>query len=330
MASSEAFLFTEENWINMEDIDKIYNLIKEHDSIVIFGHKLPDGDCYGSQVALKQIIKTNFPNKQVYALGSGIPEFFTRLGRLDDIDDYIIEKSLGIIVDVNDLNRVEDERIKLTKVRCKIDHHIDDKAFVGVSWVDVGIVAVCQMIGRFANKYKLVINKVAAEALFLGLCTDSGRFQYNPTNKETFSLAAQLIESGADINAIYATLYEVKESHVKWNEFLFSHYKKTPNGVIYVIAKHFDYTNLGLDFPYASSQVNVFSNIKDCPIWTLFTEDETGTYRGEVRSQDINIQEVCYRHGGGGHRCASGVNNIKDEKTIYAILQDLDTLLKDK
>ena len=47
---------------------QIYKKIKKYDSIVIFGHVNPDGDCYGSQIGLKEAIKATFPKKKVYAV----------------------------------------------------------------------------------------------------------------------------------------------------------------------------------------------------------------------------------------------------------------------
>ena len=58
-------------------MDKIWEKIKEYDVITIFGHVIPDGDCYGSQMGLKNAILDNFEGKKVYALGSGWPKFFS-------------------------------------------------------------------------------------------------------------------------------------------------------------------------------------------------------------------------------------------------------------
>ena len=109
----------------MVSTNEFLNKIKEYDSIVIFGHMTCDGDCYSSEIALREIIRINFPNKKVYAVGSGLPKFFDILGRLDNPSDEVISNSLGILVDVNHQDRSEDKRIILTKEIIKIDHHIN-------------------------------------------------------------------------------------------------------------------------------------------------------------------------------------------------------------
>ena len=109
--------------------EKISNLIEQYDSVVIFGHHHPDGDCYGSQIGLRELLKKHYPNKKVYAVGSGLPDMFSLIGEMDNFSEEVIKESLAIIVDANDVSRMEDMRITKAKAFCKIDHHMDLKTF---------------------------------------------------------------------------------------------------------------------------------------------------------------------------------------------------------
>ena len=93
----------------------ILEKIEKYNSIVIFGHTNPDGDCYGSQMALRRALQLHYPNKKIYAVGSGVHRFFKMLGRMDVVSEKVIEQSLAILVDGNDLPRMEDRRIKIAK-----------------------------------------------------------------------------------------------------------------------------------------------------------------------------------------------------------------------
>ena len=104
--------------------EKILEKVKDAKSIVVFGHENPDGDCYGSQVGLKEAILASWPDKKVYITGSGLPFLFSRLGEMDVVSDEIIENSLAFIVDFNIISRSEDKRISTAKEFVKIDHHI--------------------------------------------------------------------------------------------------------------------------------------------------------------------------------------------------------------
>ena len=292
----------------------VLNKIKAYDSIVIYGHRLPDGDCYGSQIALKEIIKENFPNKQVYIVGSGLPQFFDILGKMDEVSDEIIENSLALLTDISDLHRSEDTRIYNTKERIKIDHHIDETHFEGDKYVDEDAIATCLMIVEFAKEFNLKINKVAANALFLGIVTDSGRFQYQPLNKKTFELVASLFDNGLDTKMIYDALYFEDEKMLKYRGYMMLNYQKTPHGVVYLKVDIETYHKFGLKFNQVSNQVNNLGGIKDCPIWLLFTEsDIDGTIRVEYRSNGTNVQEIAVIFGGGGHLNAAGSKISKED-----------------
>lgn len=293
---------------------EVFNEIKKYDSIVIFGHRLPDGDCYGSQIGLRELLKLNFPNKKVYAVGTGIPAFFDLLGKMDEVDEETIKHSLGVVIDMAGEYRSEDERVNLAPARIKIDHHIDELGFPSVKWVDVNANAVCQMVIEFALTFNLKMNETIANALYLGIVTDSGRFQFSPYQAKTYQLVAELFKYGLDIKKVFDILYSVDEKIMKYKGYMMLNYQKTEHNVVYLKVKKEVYHEFDLKFSQISNQVNVIGNIKGSPIWLLFTEnDEDGTIRVEYRSKGINVQKIAVKFGGGGHHCASGSKVAKDE-----------------
>ena len=136
--------------------EKIISKIEEYDSIVIFGHRNPDGDCYGSQIALKNILKANYPDKDVYCVGTGLRKFFDIIGKMDVVSDETIAKSLAIIVDSNDLERSEDQRIYRSLDFAKIDHHIDTFTFKeGPEVIDDKASSTCELTSPELDDFKL-------------------------------------------------------------------------------------------------------------------------------------------------------------------------------
>ena len=308
----------------------ILKKIKQYDTITIYGHINPDCDCYGSSIGLREIIRDNFKNKKVYALGFGPDYMFERLSRYDEVSDDVIKESLAIIVDCSEIARISEQRIKLAKEIIKIDHHIESVPFEGtIKWVDNGAIAACQMIAEFALHYHLKISNLAAEALYLGICTDSGRFRYAPTNERTHYAVAKLYEIGINPKTMFDILYQSDANVVKYQALLITKFKQTEHGVIYCFADPKDYEQYGLTFDKISKNVNVLGNIKGCPIWILMTRSPEGFIRCEFRSQTLNIQKIAAKYGGGGHRCASGArldNWSWDE--CMKIINDLDDLAK--
>lgn len=309
-------------------IKEIYKLIKKYKVITLHGHINPDPDCYGSALALREIIRDNFKGKEVYALGYGNEKLYDRLARYDEVSDEKIKESLAIICDCSEIERIMDQRISLAKQIIKIDHHIESKPFIGVKWVDLDSIACAQMIAEFALVYHLKISKLAAELLYLGICTDSGRFRYAPTNAKTHLIVSRLYTLGIEPKSIFSILYQSEESFVKYQALLISKFKKTPHKVIYCFMDQPDYEQFGLTYDQVSKNVNVLGNIIGCPIWVLFTRSPQGQIRVEFRSSGLNVQQVATKYGGGGHRQAAGarLENQKDFSLAMEVVNDLDKL----
>lgn len=310
-----------------KSIKEIFNLIKKYDTITIFGHVNPDGDCFGSSLALRELIKLNFPKKKVYSLAGTLPHLEKRLTTQDKLDDdNVIKESLAILVDVSETERVSDPRVTLAKQIVKIDHHIESKPFYGIKWVDEGSIACCQMIAELAFSYKLKMNKLIAELLYLGICTDSGRFRYAPTNSKTHRIIADLLDLGVETDSIFKILYLSDEAYVKYQALLVSKFKRTKHNVVYCFADVPDYDQFGLKFDQISKNVNVIGNIRGCPIWVLFTRSPENFIRVEFRSHKINVQEIAKKYGGGGHLHAAGarLENQKDFALAMKVVEDLD------
>lgn len=311
-----------------KSIKEIYKLIKKYKVITLYGHINPDPDCYGSSLALRELIRDNFKGKEVYALGFGTEKLYDRLTRYDEVSDEKIKESLAIICDCSEVERISEPRITLAKQICKIDHHIEGKPFIGVKWVDNDAIACAQMIAEMALAYKWKISKLAAELMYLGICTDSGRFRYAPTNAKTHMIVSKLYEIGIEPKSIFSILYQSEEAFVKYQALLVTKFKKTEHNVIYCFADINDYEQFGLKYEQVAKNVNVLGNIIGCPIWCLFTRSPENQIRIEFRSAGLDVQKVALKYGGGGHRQAAGarLENQTDFKLSMEVVKDLDKL----
>lgn len=311
---------------------EILKLIKKYDVITIHGHVNPDCDCYGSSLGLREILRDNFPNKKIYSLGYGTSQLYDMLGRYDEIDDEIVKQSLAIIVDCSETPRIMDQRITTARQIIKIDHHIESTPFIGIKWVDTDSIACAQMIAEFAFKFHLKVSKKAANLLYLGICTDSGRFRYAPTNAKTHRIIADLYDIGIDPQSMFKVLYQSDANYVKYQALLVSKFKMTEHHVIYCFADVPDYEQFNLKYEQVSKNVNVIGNIIGCPVWTLFTRSPEGTIRIEFRSHDLNVQKIAVKYGGGGHEHAAGarLDNQKDFSLAMKVVEDLEAMVKEE
>lgn len=303
----------------------IWNKIKEAEVITIFGHVNPDGDCYGSELGLKNAILSVFKDKKVYALGSGYSRLFELMGELDQVDDEVIKNSLAIVVDTSNQDRVEDQRFKLALDVIKIDHHIAQEHFGNPELLETSRISCTELITKMLVVNNVSITKEAALPLFLGMVTDSGRFLYQPISKETYELAGVLVDTGIDCAKLYDTLYEVDEKLLRLKGYIYTNYKKTKENIAYLTLPKEDLKELDVDFNLAASQVNAIANIKGCPAWVFFSESETGLVRVEFRSKELNVQQCATKFGGGGHLHASGcrLDALEDYKYVLEVLDKM-------
>jgi len=312
----------------MATFQELHNIIKSYDIITIWGHALPDGDCYGSQIAMKQLIQENYPEKEVYVFGSGNPVFFDRMGKMDELDMEKVSKSLGILVDVACLSRVEFQEVQQCAAWIKFDHHTPNPKtpFDHPCYVDTERVAAAEILYDFAVENGLKMNKIFAEAVYLGMATDSGRFIYHGTMRHTFEIVAELYKMGADFKYILEVAYYEKPEIKGFKAFMKRHTKYDGN-VDYCVIHYSDYARFGVTYEEGSSCVNAIAGRHGKPIYMLAAEDKDGNYRIELRSNKLYpVHAVAVKFGGGGHTYASGCSIINGTPTVEEILQALNEL----
>ena len=309
--------------------EELLEIIEKNDSIVIFGHDNPDGDCYGSQIGLREILRLNYPNKKVFAVGSGIRRFFSTIAPMDNIEDDIIKNSLAIILDGNDLGRMEDRRVYNAKEFIKIDHHIENGRFTQGKFVlDTDVNSTCELIVRFVKEANWKVNPTICNALYLGIVTDSGRFQFIEDFPTAFYEAAWLCENGANPKKLDTLLNTTNEGALAFKGYVYTHYKKSKHGVIYMTFTKDKLRELHVSPFKAGAMVNLLNNVKGYPIWAFFCENYDSTCHIEMRSNGPAVQPVAASMGGGGHLCAAGVT-LPDmsNKTIRKVIAKLDNAI---
>lgn len=309
-------------------MERILNRIKAYDTIIIHGHKRPDGDCYGSQFGLKDILTASFPNKKIYVVGQ-TSDYVKFLGDMDDIPDSTYQNALSIVVDTAVEDRVSDSRYRLGKEIIKIDHHIPVDNYGNLRWVDTSFPSCAQMITYFYYRFKdqLRLTKEGAVALYTGIVTDTGRFRYRGVSQLTHQLAGLLISNGVDVEYIDANLSKESLDMIALKGYVYSNFKTTEGGFIYLKMTRDVIESYGVSDEQAASVVNLLGGIEGYPVWALFIE-YPGEIRIRLRSSGPTINELANRYEGGGHAKAAGAKIdswddidrfIKDAEDVIAV-----------
>ena len=290
----------------------------------------PDGDCYGSQLALRRTLQLKYPHKKVYAVGSGLRRFYSSLGKMDVVPEKVIEQSLAIIVDGNDIPRMEDQRIKVAKDFIKFDHHVDTGSFTeGPYIVKEDATSCCEILLDFIRDNNFPIDQEIAQCLYLGIVTDTARFQFVEDYAKIFNDVAYLCSLGANPSLINVILSQSSENAATFKGYVYTHYKKTENGVLYLSLSKSQLRRFKLTANAASSMVNLLSNIRGYPIWLFICETNSRAIHIEFRSNGPAVQPLALKYGGGGHALAAGTTITQPNKEIIEkILKELDDLAK--
>ena len=302
--------------------------IKEFDTIIIHRHSNPDGDALGSQIGLKNIIKENFPEKKVYAVGDMTARFaFMEGSEMDVIEDRIYENALAIVLDTSASALISDERYKSAKATARMDHHIYCEKICDIEITDTSYESCCGLITEFAIRTGLRLNPLAAKSLYTGMVTDSGRFRYDSTTSQTFRLASRLLEEKFDTGEVYAGLYADDFNHVRLRAQFILKIQFTDENVGYIYTDKEELASYGVStFTISRGMVGTMGDLRGVDIWVNFTETDEGVLT-EIRSSKYNINTVAVKYGGGGHMKASGAT-LKNREEAMSMLEDLNEIIR--
>lgn len=307
---------------------KILKKIKEFDTIVIARHVGPDPDAIASQIALRDIIKLNFPKKNVYAVGIGVSKF-KYLGTLDKQLD-IFGDALLIITDVPAFDRVDGANKDNFSYTIKIDHHPCDEKVCDLELVDVNASSACQLVSEFAFKTKLKLTKEIAEILYAGIVSDTDRYLFAYTSPKTFNIVSKLLNDYKfDIGDIYENIYMRSIDERRLEAYIWENLTLTENGFGYIKLTNDIIKKFNVDLATPSNMVNDFNYIKEMKCWAFCTYDEKNKlYKINIRSRKLPINEVASKFNGGGHAFASGAR-LNTEEEVDELFKALDKACKD-
>ena len=305
---------------------KVYKKIRQYDDIVIARHIGPDPDAISSQIALRDAIKETFPEKRVYAVGSGVSKF-KYIGDLDKLDESKLISPLLIVLDLPNISRLDGVNFNIYADVVKIDHHPFEDKMGEVEIIDTKASSAAEIIAELLLTTRLKLTKDIAEKLFIGIVSDSNRFLLS--SSKTLRIVAELIEKGhINIKDIYPKMYERPITEVKFQAYLAQNLIITENGFAYCKIGTKEIEEYQVDSSTASNMINDFNYIKDIYVWTFITYNEKNNlYKINIRSRGPVINEIASKYNGGGHKFASGVRT-EDDTVIDKLLSDLDQACK--
>lgn len=318
--------------MNHEIMQQILNKIKEYQRILIFRHFRPDGDAVGSTKGLQEILRSTYPEKEIYLVNDDYADYLQFLGPEDgEIADELFADALAIVLDTSTTERISSKKFSLCKEIVKIDHHIDNAPYGDLSWVEEDASSACELVVKFYDTFRdeLVLNRQAASYLYTGMVTDSGRFRFREVTGDTLRYAAILLDQKVDTEVLFANLYLEEFDNLKFKAYVYENMKITENGVAYLHVDKAMQEKFNLSQEDASASVSYMEGIKGCLCWIAFIDNaDEESRRVRLRSRFVSINTVAEHYHGGGHACASGATVYNDEE-MMALIAEADATIKE-
>ena len=297
-------------------MNKIFDEIKIANKILLLAHENPDGDAIGSLMAMYHMLKDL--GKNVLVVVPEIPPAFLYLNGIDKVlsktDDTF---DLGIVVDCANKERIG--QINNEFSNCKktivIDHHISNSRYGDINYVEELTASCTQVLYYLFKKWNINITNDIGEAIITGCLTDTSGFRNNNVDKNTFMMAAELMDIGIDINKIYY-LAVSKKSMAQYllMKMTLDRLEMFEDGKIaFSYISEEDFANVGALPGDHEGLVDLGRNIGGVEV-SIFMREDDG-YRISFRSNgNIDVNEIAKKFGGGGHKMAAGAKIDGDFK----------------
>lgn len=314
---------TEEVW------EQAVGEISAAQRIGVVGHVRPDGDALGSMIAIA--LGARAVGKDAVA-SFGLPFVLGDEFRLLDQSvlvhpsEFPDDLDLAVVCDTGVLDRIGSVGAAVSHASrvLVVDHHVTAGDIGVVRVVDPTAAATTQLVYELLQRLGWEITRPIAEALYVGLVTDTGRFQYSSTSPAVHRMAADLLTAGVEPAPIGQALYE--ETPFGYfavvSRVLGGAQLDADAGLVWAVLRQEDIQDAGIGWESADQLIDLVRLAREAGVACLLKEIQPGMLKGSLRSRgDVDVAEIAATFGGGGHRNAAGfTSTLTVEATINQIL----------
>lgn len=321
-----------------EESQRFQRLLEKLDGkrVAVIGHVRPDGDCIGSQVALCRILRARGIDAVCvnhHPVPYNLKNFVADTPFFHE-NDFENDGRIAVAVDCGNLSRLGKSLLEKAfpqGVFAAIDHHETNEYFASEENIVVPTAAAtCHLLAAFCLDCGIPIDAVLATALYVGIATDTGQFQYASTSAEVLEIAGRLLRAGASPDFISRELYE-QEKFAKLE--LLQRYLATAKllaggklAVAWIPKTAFEET--GTTREDADNFVNYLRGTAGVQVACQLEQSHTGV-KGSLRGSDdrARVDLLAKKLNGGGHIRAAGFNLDgadldRDRERIFGVIID--------
>lgn len=317
--------------------------LRDGERFVLVTHEHPDGDALGSLVAMRGVLAALGKDAVMFMSDQDLPlpdEYrfldFTELVSMvpADLDERIV-----VFLDCGNIDRNPVDVVKRDGSHIlNIDHHHDNTCFGDVDLVVAEASCTAEIVWDLMNELGVTPTQAVAEALYVGLVTDTGQFMYENTGPRAHVMAAALIEAGVDVHGVYRHLYEgTAPAKLELLGRALRGIERYDDGRLTItrIGRE-DFELAGADDSHSEGVVDHLRALRGTRVAALVREragepSSEPQHKVSLRASDgsVDVSIIARAAGGGGHRQAAGFTTTLDADALVAFLRrEIDAQLR--
>ena len=316
------------------DLDAVADAIRSHERFLVTTHENPDGDALGSILAAKLGLDQLGKDTVMYLAGEApLPREYAWMP-MGDLRRRLPEDAherVLLALDCANESRLgpDPEVLASTPLVVNVDHHHDNTRFGGINLVVSDASSTGEIVRDLFAVLGVELTPEIAEALYIAVVTDTGRFQYANTTPKALRLAAELVEAGADVHKIFQDVYEsVQFAKLKLLARALERAQIYEGGRL--VVSHLlrtDFAEVGAAEPYSEGIIDYLRAVEGADMAALIREPPRGdspARRVSLRASadELDVSAIARRSGaGGGHRQAAGFSSDKSIEEITEFIR---------
>ena len=317
------------------DLAAVAEALRRHDRFLLITHENPDGDALGSILAAKLVLDGLGKDSVMYVSGlAPLPaEYkFMPLEELRrEVPDDASARVLFALDCANESRLGEGETVlAAAPLVLNVDHHHDNSRFGDMNVVAAEASSTGEILRDLIAELDVELTPEIAEAIYIALVTDTGRFQYANTTPKALRLAAELVEAGADVHRVFQSVYEtVQLAKLKLLARALERAQVYEGGGIVVsYLLKTDFAEVGAAEPYSEGIIDFLRAVEGAEMAALIREPPAPgrpARRVSLRSSsdEVDVSAIARASGeGGGHRQAAGFSSELEVPQIVGVLRE--------
>ena len=319
--------------VTATDLTAVVDALRSNDRFLVLTHENPDGDALGSMLGAALGLRVLGKDVVMHLSGDAplpgeygfLPFDELRRDLPDDLEERVV-----LALDCANERRIgpEPDVLERAALVIDVDHHHDNNRFGKVNLIVADASSTAEIVRDLLGELDVALTPEIAEALYVGLVTDTGRFQYTNTTPKALRLAAELVEAGADVHGIFQRVYEtVQFAKLKLLARALDRARLYEGGrllVSYLIRT--DFSEVGAVEPYSEGIIDYLRQAEGAELVALIREPPTEggpTHRISLRSShdEVDVSAIARLVGGGGHPQAAGFSSEDSVEEIVEFIR---------